>query len=93
MDFTVIGDSSEPSVAYNFMKGFAEMKSRFSLASNYYNPNNSCWEPFIEKFEISLEAIQSIHNTPNLSLSMTVKKPLNINISNELVSNSIFLSL
>lgn len=85
MDFTIFGDESEPSLILASKKGASEIKCNLHISSNYYNSNNSCWEPFIEKFGISLEIEGSETPTPNQSIKMVVAKPLNINISNELV--------
>lgn len=86
MDFTIIGDETKPSIEALSVMGDFHITADLSVFSNYFNPKISCWEPLIEKFDLNLNLALVKSPIPSWSFSLVVDKPLNCNISTEMVS-------
>lgn len=55
------------------------------FSSYYYNSKASLWEPLLEKFGIHYRLDYSPIDDPQLTMNLSVKQSININISSEMV--------
>ena len=64
----------------------------FEIAASFYNPKAGYWEPIIEKWLFSIEIILSPKSQVRNRIDLVSELPLNIDISNEMVAQPIFIN-
>ena len=67
---------------YGLQNGIKTGKTSFSCSVSYFNAMAGCWEPTVEKFNVTL---QNTHSNGLKQILVTMDKEININITESLL--------
>ena len=86
-----MGDRKGTALFIRRMNGVVDGNVSISSCANYFNAKACNWEPVIERFMLEGKAAFSPEASPNVSIAVDIKEPLNCNISNEMVKDIVNL--